>query len=862
MTFIDRPVGIDLGTTNSEVAMLDPSERELLVYHDRFERRTIPSAVAWHPKKEAFVVGRAARKRRGKSPAPIESIKRKMGQDTTVECGPHALTPTDVSAKILTELAARMQGFLASRAEGVEVRVVRAVITVPAYFDAPQVEATRAAAVAAGLDPIGILQEPTAAAIYHTFKRKLGDGLFLVYDFGGGTFDVSILRCVGGEYQVLAIDGDNYLGGDDFDKRFAEHLRVELVARGYALALDVAGDAEDRRRFGRLVHLAQEIKESLSTRDVVLVNKSDIVDDQEGESVELEMEVGRADYEAVVGSLVDTSIACCLRAIEQANERAGITIADIDNVILVGGSTRVPLVIERVTDALCKPSKAEEPLQDEVDTCVALGAAVHAAQLGGFRVGNDVATVLFTKPLVAKTSPIELGVVIEQAPPGTREIAVKQGDEVRAGAPYDRDNPAPMRLAIPLGEEAEQRCSLVFLNDEPKELTNLPFAIHRGDLRPRASALSRPAVVAKDIALEILKAGRRDRRILLPRGTGLPMKAEQTFFTADQSGAVVLRILQGRIPIKTLAIQVPSDLPVGSKVTLSIKCDDAMRLEARAEVGGQELWATVEPPAAPRFDPQGGVEGLLEEAESVGRQLWGHRGEFYRREVAVLGASIREVVATDPDKLAVLGGRLQALVDEYRPDPTAGGLAPPLPHFEWELDSLRRVVYRAQGSLLGMDRDAWESRIADIETRAQQAYEQNDAIAWRRINNEVQALRETANQEEFAGVSIDDPAYLMRRLGGVVRRANEVERELMDFVPSAADEVRALQIAERDRLLGSLSSHVKDVVGGMEISEQADMTELRRRIERAATELERIEAGVERIPSLGLVTEHGGGGVA
>ncbi|MCA9624072.1 MAG: Hsp70 family protein, partial [Myxococcales bacterium] len=225
MIIIDRPVGIDLGTTNSEVAMLDPSERDLIVYHDRFKRRTVPSAVAWDPAREELLVGRAARQRRGKEPAPIESIKRKMGQQTAIELGPHRLTPESVSAKILAELRERMQGFLAERAEpGVEVRVARAVITVPAYFDAPQVEATRAAAVEAGLDPIGILQEPTAAAIYHTFKRNLEGGHYLVYDFGGGTFDVSILRIQDGTFRVLSTAGDTHLGGDDFDACIAERL--------------------------------------------------------------------------------------------------------------------------------------------------------------------------------------------------------------------------------------------------------------------------------------------------------------------------------------------------------------------------------------------------------------------------------------------------------------------------------------------------------------------------------------------------------------------------------------------------------------------------------------------------------------
>ena len=290
--------------------------------------------MSWDEKAGAFLVGHAARSKRGTAAAPVESIKRKMGQKATVAVGPHALSPEEVSAKILAELKGRIQETLAQEAAkrktaaldagALDLRATRAVITVPAYFDAPQVEATRRAGELAGLDVIGILQEPTAAAIYHTWKRRLEDGNFLVYDLGGGTFDVSILRCVGGEYQVLAIDGDNYLGGDDFDRRYAEHLRKQLVEKGYALDLDVKNDEGDRRIFARLVHLAQEIKESLSTTEVVHMNKSDVVKDKAGESVTFDGEIGRADYEAIIGDLVDTTIACCERALARSREVANV----------------------------------------------------------------------------------------------------------------------------------------------------------------------------------------------------------------------------------------------------------------------------------------------------------------------------------------------------------------------------------------------------------------------------------------------------------------------------------------------------------------------------------------------------------
>ena len=165
---IDRALGIDLGTTNSEVALLDPSEKDLLVYADRFGRKVVPSALSWNEETQDFFVGHEARRRRGTNHPPIESIKRKMGRADRVQIGPHELTPEEVSAKILGTLRALMNDFLQAKVpDDVRVATERAVITVPAYFDAPQVEATRKAGELAGLDVLGVLQEPTAAAIYY-----------------------------------------------------------------------------------------------------------------------------------------------------------------------------------------------------------------------------------------------------------------------------------------------------------------------------------------------------------------------------------------------------------------------------------------------------------------------------------------------------------------------------------------------------------------------------------------------------------------------------------------------------------------------------------------------------------------------
>ncbi|MBX3250243.1 MAG: Hsp70 family protein [Myxococcales bacterium] len=855
--FVDRPVGIDLGTTNSEIAILDPSERDLLVYADELGRRTIPSAVAWDDATSSLLVGRPARLRRGRSPGPVESIKRQMGQHATVAVGPRAMSPEEVSAAILAELRRLMLAHLRAGAPSeIEIRLARAVITVPAYFDAPQMEATRRAGELAGLEVLGLLQEPTAAAIYHSWKNELGappgEGRnFLVYDLGGGTFDVSILRQLGGEYQVLAIDGDNYLGGDDFDRRFAEKLRQKLVARGYALDLKVRERPEDAERFLRLVHLAQELKESLSTRDVVHLSKEALFDDQRGQPVSFEDEIGRAEYDAATADLVATTLRCCERALARSAEVAGVGPTDIDHVVLVGGSTRVPAVVAAVTEHLCGPARCERPLQEEVDTCVALGAAVHAAQLGGLRVGDERAVVSFLSPLVAKGPVLKLALEVEQGPAGCSELAVSDAEGALVTSPVAELPTGRVRVEVPLTDEPEQRLSFELYGDADEPLASLPFALYRGDVRPRASSLSKPSVVAKDLSLEVVKAGRRERRVLIPRGTGLPTEVQHRFYTADQSGAVVLRLLQNRLPIKTLVVSVPEGTEVGAPVDLTLRCDETMRLEAKAKVAGQELWAQIEPASLAPPESTEALDRLIEQAEEISRRLWGREGQAYRRELEPLTVGLREAASTDPAKAAALSARLQLLVDEFR-DASGEGLTPPLRRFEELVDRVRRVVFRAGGGMLGMDLPAWEERIDRLTRRGQQAWDDLDGAEWRRAYNEAQALYETASEQEFAGKRVDDPEVLQRRLGNLTVWASLLEGQLRDFVPSAAEEVRALQVGERDRLLGVLFENVRaplDTLGS------GTASDIRRGLDQVGAELERLELAFERLPQIGLVTD-------
>ncbi|MFO0680431.1 MAG: Hsp70 family protein [Sandaracinus sp.] len=843
MKIVDRPVGIDLGTTNSEIALLDPSERELVVHADRFGRRTVPSALAWDASSGRFVVGRAARQKRGGKEAPVESIKRRMGQAVAVAVGPHALRPEEISAKILAELRERMLVDLRARTpEGLEPRVDRAVITVPAYFDGPQVAATREAGELAGLEVLAVLQEPTAAAMYHAWRGEIGDGVFLVYDLGGGTFDVSILRTSLGEQQVLAIDGDNYLGGDDLDRRFAERLRAMLVERGYALAKD------DPARTQRLVHLAQEIKETLSTEEVAHVAREAIFEDDVGEPVSVDLEIGRRDWEAAVADLVEQTITCCERALARAEEVAGTKPSDIDRVILVGGSTRTPLVIRRVREAIASRTKSAELAQAEVDTCVALGAAIHAAQLGGFRIADEKARVSFVSPLVTRTSEIKLALRVE-SPPDVRRVVVlgERGELAAAAAEAGADK--PLRLVVPIGETEETALSLALEGEGGVEITRLPFAVFRGELRARASALSQPTVVAKDVGLEVVRAGRRERKVLIPRGASLPTEVTTELATADRSGAVVLRILSNRLPVETLVLEVGPDVAVGTKVKLTLSCDAAMRLDARAEVAGRELWAKIE--MAKRDETSAReIDALLEEVEKVERRLWGRDADGFRRAVGPLVQGLREGRTTAPEKRAALAMQLRVAIDEVASQ--GDRLSPPLARFEDTLDALRRIVFVSDTALLGKPIEHWEARIGDLDARGRSAWEAQDEPGWRRATNEAQALFETASTQASVARRSDDPGYLALRATGTRAWGDRLLRALDDFALSDAPEIRALQTKEREALASAVRAALVKMLAD---SEGKEPHEIRRALDQAAADLDRVERAVERLPAIGLVTD-------
>jgi molecular chaperone DnaK (HSP70) len=357
----DLIVGIDLGTTNSEVAAFVDGKVQVLGPGDQ---RILPSCVGFSASGE-LLVGEPARNQQALYPErTVRSIKRRMGTQDTVALGDKSFTPPEISALILRELAEWARISLGERPE-------KAVITVPAYFSDAQRSATREAGALAGLEVVRILNEPTAASLAYGY----GDGsrhTTLIYDLGGGTFDVSVVTVEGDITEVLASHGNNRLGGDDFDDLLVEKLAQEFQKQ---YGVDVRQGHPAAK--ARLWWAAEEAKKRLSWEPYVTIREEALVT-RAGKPLHLEMEISRSEYESLVRGLVDSTLDSVSKALQDAGKKPG----DMDAVLLVGGSTRTPLVFNLLSELM-----AIEPRQDvHPDLCVALGAGVLAARLAGREV--------------------------------------------------------------------------------------------------------------------------------------------------------------------------------------------------------------------------------------------------------------------------------------------------------------------------------------------------------------------------------------------------------------------------------------------------------------------------------------------
>ncbi|HZJ58254.1 MAG TPA: molecular chaperone DnaK [Clostridia bacterium] len=351
-------IGIDLGTTNSCVAVMEGGEA--VVIPSAEGGRTMPSVVAFSKTGERLI-GQVAKRQAITNPEhTIMSIKRDMGSDRKVRIEDKTYSPQEISAMVLTKMKQDAESYLGEK-------VTQAVITVPAYFSDSQRQATKDAGVIAGLDVLRIINEPTAAALAYGLDKEDNQKI-LVYDLGGGTFDVSIMEIGDGVFEVLATRGNNRLGGDDFDQRIIDYLADEFKkSDGIDLRMD-------KMALQRLKEAAEKAKIELSSVLTTNVNLPFITADASGPK-HLDVTLTRAKFEEMTADLVEKSLSPLRAAIKDA----GLSANEIDRVILVGGSIRIPAVQEAVKKVTGKdPHKGINP-----DECVAIGAAIQAGVLGG-----------------------------------------------------------------------------------------------------------------------------------------------------------------------------------------------------------------------------------------------------------------------------------------------------------------------------------------------------------------------------------------------------------------------------------------------------------------------------------------------
>ena len=358
-------IGIDLGTTNSCVAVMEGGKPVVIANTEGL--RTTPSIVAFSKNGERLVGEPAKRQAVTNSDKTISSIKRHMGTDYRVNVDDKKYSPQEISAMILQKLKADAEGYLGEK-------VTEAVITVPAYFNDAQRQATKDAGKIAGLEVKRIINEPTAAALAYGLDNE-NEQKIMVYDLGGGTFDVSIIEIGDGVIEVLSTSGDNRLGGDDFDEKITRYMIEEFKkAEGVDLSTD-------KMALQRLKEAAEKAKKELSSATTTNINLPFITATAEGPK-HFDMNLTRAKFDELTHDLVERTA----RPVTDALQAAGMTASELSKVLLVGGSTRIPAVQDKVRQLTGhEPSKSLNP-----DECVALGASIQGGKLAGDAGAGDI----------------------------------------------------------------------------------------------------------------------------------------------------------------------------------------------------------------------------------------------------------------------------------------------------------------------------------------------------------------------------------------------------------------------------------------------------------------------------------------
>jgi molecular chaperone DnaK len=885
---IRKTVGIDLGTTNSVIAVLDPTDSALITGQDEAGHRTFPSLVGYHPTQQRLVAGRAAQALPGGAHTlPLASVKRFMGLDRRFPLGPERLTPQEASAAILRLLRDVLADTLGSRQS-----VDSAVITMPAYFNHNQIEATRAAGELADFEVVELLHEPTAAAIYYSWALGHRDATYLVYDLGGGTFDVSVIRRRLDDYEVLSVSGDPFLGGDDFDRLLASYLleagtwtwhdqRGPSSARRHLDDLFDISTARGAVHFALLVRLAESIKCELTGAERVQRSVPQFLRDSEGRWLALEAAVERAAFSRLIKTKIDRTIECCHEALAQVRERAGLRLADVDHVVLVGGSSRVPLVRETVRAAFCNADLPEhvrslDPLLHEPDLCVAYGAALRAATHGTrylFSPESGVSSpesedespeveLHLTSPANTRDTRYQAtGVVRVRSSPDVAAFAKNAGRPLTPDPSLEGGSVRIRSLATGLAEEAfldERGSFLQELELRPEcdnalewtvcdgagtEVARVVTAVrHQGEGRPLGQAVLPTQIITKPLQIEVIgRGGQRVKQVVAPVGATLPGVFSCICRTHDQAGRIVVPIFEENRIVKQMVLDnLDPDLPVGSPVEVEFTIDvkHAISVTVRVREGDREhsQTASIEAPPPPGCPTREQIDLVRSAIEEL---LPRFRGAFRARMKAraeQLHQDLLEALRYEDEPRAIQRfAELKELCQQLESNRDSM-LDPPWPRFE---QLVRQCLELADdvADRTGRDREELFEHVRTQEQYAEQAYEEENQPLYRECRE---------NLEKYAG-------YLTQLLQDSLPRPaarpdlspEEEARTLVErfraFLSAVWKEVRSRGRPELEARLAEIASQARGFSQRIKTEPQDVIRDARR----LGTEVEKVAGQLE-----------------
>jgi len=780
-----------------------------------------------------------------------------------------------------------------------------AIITMPAYFNHNQIEATRQAGELSGFEVVELLHEPTAAAIYYAWLGHHGDATYLVYDLGGGTFDVSIIRRRLDDYEVLSVSGDPFLGGDDFDRLLATYLvengtwqlgRAEGVTPPLLSSVPLEtlqrlfdpATPEGAANFARLVRAAESIKIELTDSERVERYLPDLIRTQDGEALTLEASVERGVFHRLIRDKVDRTIDCCRDALARARERAGLSLSDIDYVILVGGSSRVPSVRDTVRAAFCNADLAEhvrnlDPLLHEPDLCVAYGAALRAATHGTrylFSGDRKQESGVRSQETGGRSQGTEDRVPLLElhltSPVNTRDILYQAIGIVRLRNPDSCPLTPDSSLLIPdswsvrirslatgLIEEAFLDERGTFAQDvelQPETDNALEFAVcdglgqemarvvvvvrHQSGAPQLGQAVLPTQLITKPLQIEVLsRGGQRVKQVVAPVGATLPGVFHCTCRTHDQAGRIVVPIFEENRIIKQMVIDdLDPSLPIGSPVEVEFAIDVKHNIEVRVRVRMQARssskedvyerceTATLSAPPPPRRPTRAEIDEVRNQIEELLPHFSGSFRTRQRARAMQIRQDLFEALRYDDEPKAIQ--RMAELRELLQQLETSRGqmLDPPWPRFAQLVQHCLSLASEV-AEKTGRDPEELSEHIRAQERYAEQAHEEHNQSLYRECND---------NLEKYAG-------YLTQLLGDMLPRPPRPSRPPEEEARAEINRFRAYlstiwkQVREKQRAdLETRLTEIASQAHGLNQRVKSDPLSVLRDTNRLGAEIEKV----------------------